>query len=70
MSIAEAQFNHLNNQDCWIWDFEKRNILRSEYRVYGAISLVSDVISSETTSLALLSKSMAVEVFDESGISS
>jgi hypothetical protein len=37
--------------------------------VYGAISLVSDVISSETTSLALLSKSMAVEVFDESGIS-
>ena len=24
MSIAEAQFNHLNNQDCWIWDFEKK----------------------------------------------
>ena len=48
---------------------KKNHILRSEYRVYGAISFVSDVISSETTSLALLSKSMAVEVFEESGIS-
>ena len=68
MSIAEAQFKHHNNQGCWMIS-KKKHILRSEYRVYGAISLVSDVISSETTSLALLSKSMAVEVFEESGIS-